>query len=105
MLSYNYKSINVSLVACRTCCALVDLVASGLILVLNMIRNTYKLDGTKTSEQEDQLETQSIQELYRKVHANDTKCHRGQRRVSKINIDDNDCTVPTPKRSVIIFYI
>lgn len=82
---------------------MIDFVASGLIFILNTIKNTYKLDNVKTNEQDDQLETEPIQELYRKVNViDDTKYHRGQRHVNKIDVDDSD---DMPSKSVIIFCI
>lgn len=73
------------------CCALIDLVANSLKFALNLTENKHELDNVKTGERDDQLETQSIEELYRKIHVN-----------NKINLADGD---ETPKRSVISLHI
>lgn len=82
---------------------MIDLVANGLKFILSMTENAYEDEKAKTRKQDDQLETRSIQELYRKIHVNDSKCHRGQQHVNKIDdIDDSDNIT---KRSVIHLYI
>lgn len=72
-----------------------DLVANGLKSVFGM--NTRKEKKLRINEQDDRFEPQSVQELYRKVHANDTK--HGQEYADVTDFGDCD---DTPKRSVYI---